>query len=233
VERNILDFNNGLDVDGAVDSLMNENGEAFVKQFFAEAQNAEFIVPYKGSKTELCILNMKEKGRMLPAFSSYGAFEKSPLPKEKALIMSFSKINEIVAKSNGGLDGVVINPHGKSLIFKANKSEGARPLADKPKGIKFMKPGSVPETIAAALGGFFAAAGNVYKAYFLWAQKDGDIAPHLFLVIDFDGSREEFFPKVAEVIRPYLKSGDGVEMAKADFKLLSAAEKLVQPFYRK
>ena len=73
----------------------------------------------------------------------------------------------------------------------------------------------------------------MYKAYLLWAQKDGDIAPHLFLIVDFDGKREEFFPKIAEVIRPYLKSGDGVEMAKANLKLLSAAEKLVKPFYEK
>ena len=63
--------------------------------------------------------------------------------------------------------------------------------------------------------------------------KDGDLAPHLFLIVDFDGKREEFFPKIAEVIRPYLKSGGGVEMAKANLKLLSAAEKLVKPFYEK
>ena len=233
MERDILNFNNGLNVDEAVDALSKEHNDALAKQFFAEAGNAEFLVPYKDKPTELCVFNMQENGKMIPAFSCYAAFEKSPLPKGRAVIMPFSRINEIVKKSGGQIAGIVINPHGKSLIFKQNPKTENPDGEQKPQEIKFMKPGSVPETITAALCGFFSASGNVYKAYLLWAQKNGDLAPHLFLVVDFDGKREDVFPKVAQVIRPYLKSGDGVEMAKADMKLLSAAEKLVQPFYKK
>lgn len=233
MERDILNFNNGLNVDETVDALAKERNEALAKQFFAEAGNAEFLVPYKDRPTELCVLNMQENGRMIPVFSCYAAFEKSPLPKGRAVIMPFSRINAIVQKSSGQIAGIVINPHGKSLIFKQNPKTENPDGAQTPQEIKFMKPGSVPKTLTAALCGFFAAFGNVYKAYLLWAQKDGDLAPHLFLVVDFDGKREEFFPQVAQVIKPYLKSGDGVEMAKANLKLLSAAEKLVEPFYRK
>ncbi len=233
MERDILNFNNGLNVDEAVDELSKEHNSAAAKSFFAEAETAEFLVPYKDKETELCVLNMQQKGRMLPAFSSYEAFEKSPLPKGKAVIMPFSKINEIIQKSGGKIEGVIINPHGKSLIFKHNFNKLSPNGEQKSHEIKFMKPGFVPETIIAALSGFFTASGNVYKAYFLWAQKENDLAPHLFLVVDFDGKKEEFFPEVAKVIRPYFKPGDGVEMAKADLKLLSAAEKLVLPFYKK
>ena len=233
MERDILNFNNGLNVDGAVDALSAGSNGDIAKQLFADAESAEFLVPYKDKTTELCVLNMQEKGRMIPAFSSYAAFEKSPLPKDRAFIMPFSKIDEIVKKSGGKIAGIVINPHGKSLIFKHSEGSEAPGGEQKAREIKFMKPGSVPETITASLSGFFKESGNVYKAYLLWAQKDGDLAPHLFLIVDFDGKREEFFPKIAEVIRPYLKSGDGVEMAKANLKLLSAAEKLVKPFYEK
>ena len=83
------------------------------------------------------------------------------------------------------------------------------------------------------LKNFLSDCENVYSAYVLWAQKKNDLAPHLFIVIDFDGKREEFFPKVAEALKSVLHPGDNIEMAKADFKLLKAAEKLVKPIYKK
>ena len=227
----IKNFHNGLDVDGVADEFKETNDAEAVKEFFEKAQNADFLVPYRDKMNTFPLLDVKERGKMFPVFSSYEAFEKSPLPKDKARIMSFSEIDKIVKNSGGQIAGIIINPHGKSMIFQHN---GAKP-AEKSSGgdMKLMKPASVPESIAAALHGFFTASGNVYSAYILWAQKESDLAPHLFIVIDFDGNREEFFPKVAEAIRPCLKSGDNVEMAKADFKLLTAAEKLVKPIYKK
>lgn len=227
----IKNFNNGIDVDGVADEIKATNDASMVKNFFEKAQSADFLVPYRDKMNTFPLLDVKEKGKMLPAFSSFEAFEKSPLPKDKARIMPFSEIDKIVKNSGGQISGIIINPHGKSMIFQHS---GAKPAERSSGGeMKLMKPASVPESIAAALHGFFTASGNVYSAYVLWAQKESDLAPHLFIVIDFDGTREEFFPKVAEAIRPCLKAGDNVEMAKADFKLLTAAEKLVKPVYKK
>ena len=53
------------------------------------------------------------------------------------------------------------------------------------------------------------------------------------VVVDFDGTPAEIFPKVAEAIKPALSKGNELEFAKADFKLLKTAEKLVAPFYKK
>ena len=49
----------------------------------------------------------------------------------------------------------------------------------------------------------------------------------------FNGKPEELFPKIGEVLRPYFGEDDRVEMAKADLKLLEAAEKVTKPFYKK
>ena len=49
----------------------------------------------------------------------------------------------------------------------------------------------------------------------------------------FWGKPKELFPKIGEVLRPYFGEGDRVEMAKADLKLLEAAEKVTKPFYKK
>lgn len=230
MSTDIKNFNNGLDVDGVADTVAKEHNGELVKEFFEEVGKAEFLVPHRDNVNTIPLLNIEGKGKMLPVFSSFGAFEKSPLPKDKAKIMPFSKIDEIVRASAGQIAGIIINPHGKSMIFQHN---GAKAPEANPGGIKLMKAASVPENIVAVLKNYFSECENVYAAYVLWAQKENDLAPHLFLVIDFDGKKEEFFPNVANAIRPCLKTGDNVEMAKADFKLLKAAEKLAVPIYKK
>lgn len=231
MEIDITKFDNGLEVDAAVDEIAKGYNEETIRNFFMKAENTNFIVPFRDAPNTIPLFNSKDGLKLIPAFSSFAAFEKSPLPKDKAGIMHFDKINDIVKNSSGQIGGIVINPHGKSIVFRHNGANAPEP---KPAGnVKLMKPAMVPAAAAEALKNYFSSCEKVYSAYVLWAQKENDLAPHLFVVIDFDGSREEFFPKVAEAIRPALKPGDNVEMAKADFKLLKTAEKLVPPVYKK
>lgn len=229
----IKEFNNGLEVDATVDIISQKMDEEVVRNFFMKAENTNFIVPHRDQINTIPLFNSSKGLKLIPAFSSYEAFEKSPLDKEKASIMHFDKINDIVKNSGGKIDGIIINPHGKSMVFR-HQPEGTKP-EEKTAGIgvKLIKPAFVPESISTALKEYFKTCEKVYSAYILWAQKENDLAPHLFLVVDFDGVREEFFPKVVEAIKPVLKAGDGIEMAKADFKLLKTAEKLVAPIYKK
>ena len=237
--RSIENFNNGIDVDKTVDELAAGNGESVLREFIKEARGAEFLVPSNGNEHELCVLNVNGKGKMIAAFSSYEAFCKSPLPKDKAIILPFMKLEKAVEASNGIFAGITINPNGKSVSLEINKDKKEQPqkleMRKNPAGeaMKLAKPESVPETILAALNGFFSGKDNVYKAYFLLCKKGEEENPHMFLVIDFDGKKEEFFPKVAEAIRPYMNKGDEVEMAKADLKLMNIAEKITPPFYKK
>lgn len=231
MSMDILDFNNGLEVDKTVDMLAQNQDEEIIRNFFMKAENTNFLVPHRDEVNIIPLFNSKDGLKLIPAFSSYEAFKKSPLPKDKVSIMHFDKINDIVKNSGGKIGGIIINPHGKSLVFRHS---GANAQASNPgSGIKLMKPAFVPEDIVLALKEYFSACGKVYSAYILWAQKENELAPHLFLVVDFDGAKEEFFPKVAEAIKPALKSGGSIEMAKADFRLLKTAEKLVKPVYKK
>ena len=144
--------------------------------------------------------------------------------------MPFSKIDEILKKSYGKIAGIVINPHGKSIVFQRNEG---KPTEKHENGVKLIKPSFIPERIETSLKKYLSGCENVYAAFVLWMQKENDLAPHLFLVIDFDGKPEEFFPKVVEALKPSLIAGDNLEMAKADFKLLKTAENLVKPVYKK
>ena len=231
LSTDIENFSNGIDVDETVDSLAGGKDEEKVRNFFMKAENANFIVPYKDNENIIPLFNGKDGLKLIPLFASYTAFEKSPLPKEKAKIMHFDKINDIVKNSGGSIDGMIINPHGKSMVFRHSGSAG-QPKKENP-GIRFMKPVFVPEKVAEALKKYFSECSNVYSAYILWAQKEGELTPHLFLLVDFDGKKEEFLPKVAENIKTAVQAGAKIEMAKADFKLLKVAEKLIKPIYKK
>ena len=215
MNMDIENFDNGLEVDSAADGFSKEQDPEKIRDFFGRVEIANFLVPYRENVNKIPLLDIKEKGKMIPIFSSFAAFE---------------KIDEIVKKSEGQISGIIINPHGKSMIFQRN---GGKATEKQEGGIRLMKPPFIPEKISVTLEKYFSGCENVYAAYVLWAQKDSDLAPHLFLIVDFDGKKEEFFPKVAEALRPILKPGDNIEMAKADFKLLKAAEKLVKPVYKK
>lgn len=224
------DFDNGLEINSAVNETSQTDKEKMIKGIFEKVQISDFLVPYRDKINNIPILNTPEKGKLIPAFSSYEEFLKCPLPKDKVTVMPFSKIDEIVTKSAGQISGIIVNPNGKTLIFEKN-NKGSTPK--NPMEVRFMKPEGIPEAIVFTLSNYLATCQNVYSAYLLWAQKESDLAPHLFLIIDFDGKGEEFFPKVANVIRPHLNKGNNIEIAKADLKLLNAAEKLVKPFYKK
>lgn len=226
----IKTFDNGLDVDGVSDKMKEGFDAELMREFFGRAEISDFLVPYKNNVNTIPLLDIKDKGKMIPIFSTFEAFEKSPLPKNMVNIIPFSKIDDIVKKSEGKIGGIVINPHGKSMVFQHNASKQPE---SKENAVRFMKPAAVPEALIEKLKKYFAECENVYAAYILWAQKKDDLAPHIFLVVDFDGKAEDFFPKVAEAIRPCLRKGDNIEMAKADFKLLKASEKIVKPIYKK
>ena len=230
MNEDILNFESGIDVDAASDRTAEKSDPEFMRDFFGRVGIANFLVPYREKVTVIPLLDVKDKGKMLPIFSSFSAFEKSPLPKDCARIMPFSEIDEIVKKSEGKIAGIIINPHGKSMVFQRN---GGKATEKNEGGVRLIKPPFVPEKFEVLLKELFAKCENVYSAWLLWAQRETDLAPKLFLLIDFDGKREEFFPKVAEALKPCMNPGDNIEMAKADFKLLKAAEKLAKPIYKK
>ena len=230
MNEDIMNFESGIDVDSASDRMAEKPDEEFMRDFFGRVGIANFLVPYRDKVTVIPLLDVKDKGKMLPIFSSFSAFEKSPLPKDSARIMPFSEIDEIVRKSEGKIAGIIINPHGKSMVFQRN---GGKATEKNEGGVRLIKPPFVPEKFETLLKEFIAKCENVYSSWLLWAQRATDLAPKLFLLMDFDGKREEFFPKVAEALKPCMNPGDNIEMAKADFKLLKAAEKLAKPIYKK
>ncbi len=53
---------------------------------------------------------------------------------------------------------------------------------------------------------------GVNRAWILLAKSDMEKFPHLMFAIDFYGSKIELFPKLAEVIKPFMKPGQQFEL---------------------
>ena len=95
MNEDIMNFESGIDVDFAADKMAEKPDAEFLRNFFGRVGIANFLVPYRDTLNKIPLLDVKDKGKMIPIFSSYSAFEKSPLPKDCASIMPFSKIDEI------------------------------------------------------------------------------------------------------------------------------------------
>ena len=85
MSRDIKNFNNGIDVDSVADRIAAGDNDALA-QFFSDAAGAEFLVPFKGSPNNLAVLNSPEGEKMLPAFSSYEAFETIAAPVNAPIV---------------------------------------------------------------------------------------------------------------------------------------------------
>ncbi|HQQ89545.1 MAG TPA: enhanced serine sensitivity protein SseB C-terminal domain-containing protein [Oscillospiraceae bacterium] len=232
----ITGFENGLDVGEIAGVLAGEDMKR-KKEVFSDLKDSTFLIPYNKTQTDIRLLKIPEKGEYLPAFTSYAEFMKSPLDHEKVVVLPFAKLESILANAPESVSGIVVNPHGKSLLIQRKQtiSEPAVSLEKQTYsgGLKLSKPNYIPEPVLAALSGFFSASDDVYRAWLLLSQGKEEIAPHLLLLVDFDGDKEAFFTKIAKAVRPFFRKGDRFEMMKADFKLIQAAEKLSHPFYQK
>jgi len=232
----ITGFENGLDIGEIAGVLAGEDMER-KKEVFSDLKGSAFLIPYNKTQTDIRLLNIPAKGEFLPAFTSYSEFMKSPLDHEKVVVLPFIKLESILADAPETVAGIVLNPHGKSLLIQRkqalSESKFSLEKQNYSGGLKLSKPNYIPEPVLAALSGFFNASDNVYRAWLLLSQGKEEIAPHLLLLIDFDGDREAFFTKIAKSVRPFFRKGDRFEMMKADFKLIQAAEKLSHPFYQK
>ena len=70
MNENIINFNNGLEVDEAVDAIAKNNDPDTIRNFFMKAENTNFLVPYRDAVNTIPLFNSKDGLKLIPAFSS-------------------------------------------------------------------------------------------------------------------------------------------------------------------
>ena len=71
MNEDIMNFESGIDVDSASDRMAEKPDEEFMRDFFGRVGIANFLVPYRDKVTIIPLLDVKDKGKMLPIFSSF------------------------------------------------------------------------------------------------------------------------------------------------------------------
>ena len=91
------------------------------------------------SKPMPCLLQTGSGEKLLPVFTSLKQTEKAP-KSQGILNMPFVGANDMVAKSNGRITGIAINPFSENLIFKPELVQKIAEVEEmKKKGIKQVK----------------------------------------------------------------------------------------------
>lgn len=70
----------------------------------------------------------------------------------------------------------------------------------------------LPSGLIAAAGGFLQGQIGVNAVWALLAQNDHERIPYLTFVIDYFGSKFDLFPKLAEVLKPFMRPGQSFEL---------------------
>ena len=70
----------------------------------------------------------------------------------------------------------------------------------------------LPSGLTSAVGNFLQGQIGVNAVWALLAQNDNEKIPHLTFVIDYFGSKFDLFPKLAEVLKPFMRPGQSFEL---------------------
>lgn len=233
-ESQLNAFRSEFDPVALSDSLQADGSPQNKVQNFALLKTASFLVFSKGPG-QVSVLNNQKKEALLPAFTCREELEKWPFDRASIVEMPFVALQKLVDK-DARLDGMVINPFGKALFLRrSHLTDIDRTLqaATPRKELKMKATLDYPIGLPIAVRELMAQHPEVYRVWLLAAHGDNETRDHKLFVVDFDGKPDGLFPQLAKAVRLYLRQGEGIEMVKADIRLLRAAEQASRPIYEK
>ena len=236
-------FTSGFELAAEREKLAADHSETALRAFFNILRKASYIVPCKEeNREELCVLTGSDGVSLLPLFTSFAEYDKWPFERGGTSILPYDRLKTIALEQPEKLGGLVIDAFSKSALRLGmaqlreidSVTTGFSFEKSAPRGeVSFHPPFILFPPLTAALTELFDGFETVYKAFLLLAQPKNELVPHLLVLIDFTGDRSVLFPKITQVLRPYLSRGDRFEIMKADFKSLSAAERVTRPVYER
>lgn len=192
------------------------------KTFYRALKGIDFLVPCtkkeNGQVTFELLANQRGE-QYIPVFfskdSKLGKFYPEDMEK-----IPFQFLRNLMIEMPPKILGFVIEPFDKSILVDRRglsdydsatmgMTVEQHPLRG---GVRLKAAKSLPPGMEAALCGFFSMQLGVNAAWTLMAQFDGEQAPHLRVVVDFYGSKFELFPKLAEIIKPFMLEGQQFEL---------------------
>ncbi len=201
---------------------------------------AKYLVPFNQTGGITLIIK-KDKEKFLPVFTSREDAEGQEIPNSYWGILNLQEIHAFAVKLHKEINGIVINPFSQAIELRMNVIHASPSAVSKLKNsitvdqkpIHFESCSTFPIGIPNDLRSFFSTQENVYKSWILNNRQEETGRTLLMILIDFDGDRKQLFSKVADIISPYMYSGQSFQLMKANYYSISKANAICKPFYQK
>lgn len=192
-------------------------------------------------KVSFRIITNKEGHHYMPCFTDDVEFDKntSEEPVERVLLR-YREIADIILKSNGSIEGMVINPHGQGLILvadfldklgKAQEAATSKQTIPANTKVKLRTPKYPPVDMQEKASEYFKTRPEVRAAYLQIIEKDDGDEEYL-IVVDAVGDTQGMFAEVIPLIKEYA-FGMKVGMTPGSNGLGAQVMKMVKPFYER
>lgn len=191
--------------------------------FYNTLKQIELYSPviYSSEKTMVATLKKDGNEEFYPAFSSLESLKKWPFELKEIRKLYFDDLKHIMLEDSRDIKGIVINPFGKAILLENNHIDriesitsgmSLKKTAGINKGIFLYPPKSVPKGLKEGLEMFFQNKNEVRYVYLYQAKRNENDPLHWMLVVKFNGSKIDLFPKLAAVVQLYMNPNEVFEL---------------------
>ncbi len=192
------------------------------KTFYRALQGLSFFIPCARTEENEITLRLLMNGsgeQYVPAFFSTDS-QIGDFPADELVEFEFPKLRHIFVDLPKEICGLVIEPFDKNIIVNReglseydSETQGMTVARHDHKGrTSLVTPRNLPKGLAEAVSEFCKGQIGVNEAWILLAQGENERIPHLMFAVDFYGSKLTLFPKLAEVIKPFMQPGQQFEL---------------------
>lgn len=207
-------------------------------KFYLALHGTTLFVPYKQNddgSLALEILTNGARENFLPAFfsvhSEIGSFE-----GEEFAEFTFSNLRNLFIELEGNIKGMVIEPFAKNILIGKEDlkrydsiTKGMTVQRNDHIGTTELQPArNLPKGLREAVCDFCLGEIGINALWAFRARGENEKRPHLMLSIDFYGSKFDLFPRLAEVVKPFMQPGESFELIERnpniDLKQIAGAQ---------
>lgn len=228
------DFRSDLDPEALSRSIAADGSPQNKAKEFAVLKTASFLIFSSAPGKAAAILN-RNKEPLLAAFTSMEELNKWPFSRQEVEESTFAQLQRMV-EGNPRLEGIVIDPFGKSLVLRRSHLadiDATLAAAAPQRELQLRATRDYPVGLPLTVREQCAKCPEVYRVWLLAARAPGDTRDYKLLVVDLDGDGKTLFPQLAKALRLFLRQGERLELRKADIGLLRIAEQATRPLYEK
>ena len=208
------------------------------KKFYLALHGTTLFVPYKLQENNEVALEFLMNGQgenFLPAFFSRGS-QTGCFADEKFAEFDFSRLRDIFIELDGSAGGLVIEPFTKNIVIRKEDFEkydsitkGMTVQRNDHIGTTKLQPArNLPKGLREAVCDFCFGEIGINALWAFRAKGENERRPHLMLSIDFYGSKFDLFPRLAEIVKPFMQPGESFELIERnpniDLKQIAGAQ---------